>query len=122
MTQTLVTAVAVALAVIAALEHLPRALTSLVQACVPLVQAWQELVKAAPRTSSAHQKEDEVSRELSDGRASNDEACEVPPSPRGPAESGGKLHTDASQSLEALVDALSESSRVTPTPSQRTEP
>ncbi|MFD4953452.1 hypothetical protein [Streptomyces sp. NPDC058451] len=54
MTQILVTAVATAVAVIAALEHIPRALTRLVHACMPLVQAWQALVQAACKDSSTH--------------------------------------------------------------------
>lgn len=43
MTHTLVTAAATVLAVIAALEHLPVALTRLVRSCGPLTQAWREL-------------------------------------------------------------------------------
>ncbi|MEU1558506.1 hypothetical protein ABZ517_38210 [Streptomyces scabiei] len=46
MTYTVVTAIATLLAVIAALEHLPGALTRLVTACMPLVRAWRELRRA----------------------------------------------------------------------------
>lgn len=52
MTQTLVTGVAVLLASIAALEHVPRALTRLVRACVPLVEAWRELSGLVGRASA----------------------------------------------------------------------
>lgn len=56
MTHTLMTVVTTLLAVVAALEHLPRALTRVVRACMPLVQAWRELkcprAEEQPRTQA----------------------------------------------------------------------
>lgn len=58
MTHTLVTAAATVLAVIAALEHLPVALTRLVRSCGPLIQAWREVRRTGQSNCSSPQTED----------------------------------------------------------------
>ncbi|MFF3787452.1 hypothetical protein [Streptomyces sp. NPDC001933] len=82
MTQTLVTAVATLLAVIAALEHLPKALTRLIQACMPLARAWQELKRAVAHDLDSRTAEDEPAHSLLDIDATHKgQGQETEPSP-----------------------------------------
>ncbi|MGW2447962.1 hypothetical protein [Streptomyces sp. NPDC001675] len=53
MTQTFVTATAGVLAVLAAMEHVPRSLTRLIRACIPLAEVWRELTGATQKIESA---------------------------------------------------------------------
>ncbi|TVZ76179.1 hypothetical protein [Streptomyces sp. BK340] len=53
MTQSFVTAATGVLAVLAAMEHVPRSLTRLIQACIPLAKEWRELTGQAQEMESA---------------------------------------------------------------------
>ncbi|MCC5481141.1 hypothetical protein [Streptomyces barringtoniae] len=53
MTQTFVTATTGVLAVLAAMEHVPRSLTRLIRACIPLAEVWRELTGATQKIESA---------------------------------------------------------------------
>ncbi|MER6075090.1 hypothetical protein ABT187_41055 [Streptomyces sp. NPDC001817] len=58
MTQTFVTATTGVLAVLAAMEHVPRSLTRLIRACIPLAEVWRELTGATQKTKPAQDPSD----------------------------------------------------------------
>ncbi|MGW4517615.1 hypothetical protein ACWEO4_37920 [Streptomyces sp. NPDC004393] len=53
MTHIFVEATTGVLALLAAMEHVPRSLTRLIQACIPLAKAWRELTGATRHIESA---------------------------------------------------------------------